>query len=294
MAKMSKWLRGFEKNTKFPLFTFYFRLMPNAAPIGIFDSGIGGLTLAHAITELMPNEPIIYFGDTAHLPYGDKSATAIQAYSVKICNLLLEKNCKLILIACNSASAAAYDLVKAYVGTKAIVVNVIDPVIQYLDQDWSNKKLGLIGTKQTVNSGIYARKAAELDKNIQIQSLATPLLAPMIEEGFFNNRISEQIIQEYLANPTLNGIEGLILGCTHYPLIKKQIEDYYQGSVEVIDTSIIVAEAIKEILMEKDLLSTGVMGSRQFYVSDYTESFEQSTKQFFGEAIKLTQYPIWD
>jgi glutamate racemase len=294
MVKMSKWLRGFEKNTKFPLFTFYFRLMPNAAPIGIFDSGIGGLTLAHAITELMPNEPIIYFGDTAHLPYGDKSATAIQAYSVKICNLLLEKNCKLILIACNSASAAAYDLVKAYVGTKAIVVNVIDPVIEYLDQDWSNKKLGLIGTKQTVNSGIYARKAAELDKNIQIQSLATPLLAPMIEEGFFNNRISEQIIQEYLANPTLTGIEGLILGCTHYPLIKKQIEDYYQGSVEVIDTSIIVAEAIKELLAEKDLLSTGVTGSRQFYVSDYTESFEQSTKQFFGEAIKLTQYPIWD
>ena len=294
MVKMSKWLRGFEKNTKFPLFTFYFRLMPNAAPIGIFDSGIGGLTLAHAITELMPNEPIIYFGDTAHLPYGDKSATAIQAYSVKICNLLLEKNCKLILIACNSASAAAYDLVKAYVGTKAIVVNVIDPVIEYLDQDWSNKKLGLIGTKQTVNSGIYARKAAELDKNIQIQSLATPLLAPMIEEGFFNNRISEQIIQEYLANPTLTGIEGLILGCTHYPLIKKQIEDYYQGSIEVIDTSIIVAEAIKELLVEKDLLSTGVTGSRQFYVSDYTESFEQSTKQFFGEAIKLTQYPIWD
>jgi glutamate racemase len=268
--------------------------MPNTAPIGIFDSGIGGLTLAHAITELIPQEPIIYFGDTAHLPYGDKSATAIQAYSVKICNLLLEKNCKLILIACNSASAAAYDLVKAYVGTKAIVVNVIDPVIQYLAKDWSGKTLGLIGTKQTVNSGIYARKAAELGKNIQVKSLATPLLAPMIEEGFFNNRISEQIIQEYLANPTLTGIEGLILGCTHYPLIKKQIEDYYQGSVEVIDTSIIVAEAIKEILMEKDLLSTGVMGSRQFYVSDYTESFEQSTKQFFGEAIKLTQYPIWD
>ena len=294
MVKMSKWLRGFEKNTKFPLFTFYFRLMPNAAPIGIFDSGIGGLTLAHAITELIPKEPIIYFGDTAHLPYGDKSATAIQAYSVKICNLLLEKNCKLILIACNSASAAAYDLVKAYVGTKAIVVNVIDPVIEYLDRDWAGQTLGLIGTKQTVNSGIYARKATELGKDIHVQSLATPLLAPMIEEGFFNNRISEQIIQEYLANPTLAGIEGLILGCTHYPLIKKQIEEYYQGSISVIDTSIIVAESIKQILKEKDLLSAGEMGSRQFYVSDYTESFEQSTKQFFGEAIKLTQYPIWD
>lgn len=124
----------------------------------IFDSGIGGLTLAHAITELMPNEPIIYFGDTAHLPYGDKSATAIQAYSVKICNLLLEKNCKLILIACNSASAAAYDLVKAYVGTKAIVVNVIDPVIHFLEQNRAGKTLGLIGTKQTINSSIYSQK----------------------------------------------------------------------------------------------------------------------------------------
>jgi glutamate racemase len=294
MAKMSKWLRGFEKNTKFPLFTFNIRLMPNAAPIGIFDSGIGGLTLAHAITELIPQEPIIYFGDTAHLPYGDKSATAIQAYSVKICNLLLEKNCKLILIACNSASAAAYDLVKAYVGTKAIVVNVIDPVIDYLDHEWAGKTLGLIGTKQTVNSGIYARKAEALGKNIQVKSLATPLLAPMIEEGFFNNRISEQIIQEYLANPILSGIDGLILGCTHYPLIKKQIEEYYQGSVSVMDTSVIVAEAIKNILSSNDLLVSGEAGSRQFYVSDFTESFEQSTKQFFGEAIKLTQYPIWD
>lgn len=294
MVKMSKWLRGFEKNTKFPLFTFYIWLMPNAAPIGIFDSGIGGLTLAHAITELIPQEPIIYFGDTAHLPYGDKSATAIQAYSVKICNLLLEKNCKLILIACNSASAAAYDLVKAYVGTKAIVVNVIDPVIDYLDREWEGKTLGLIGTKQTVNSGIYARKAEALGKNIQVKSLATPLLAPMIEEGFFNNRISEQIIQEYLANPLLSGIDGLILGCTHYPLIKKQIEAYYQGNIPVIDTSAIVAEAIKNILSSSDLLVSGETGSRQFFVSDFTDSFEQSTKQFFGEAIKLTQYPIWD
>ena len=268
--------------------------MPNSSPIGIFDSGIGGLTLAHAITELMPNEPIIYFGDTAHLPYGDKSATAIQAYSVKICNLLLEKNCKLILIACNSASAAAYDLVKAYVGTKAIVVNVIDPVIHYLDQHWAGKTLGLIGTKQTVNSGIYANKAEALGKGIHIKSLATPLLAPMIEEGFFNHTISEQIIKEYLLQPALQHIEGLILGCTHYPLIKTQIDEFYQGSVEVIDTSLIVANEIKKIVTEEDLLNEGENSSRQFFVSDYTDSFEKSTKIFFGETIKLTQFPIWD
>jgi glutamate racemase len=268
--------------------------MPNSSPIGIFDSGIGGLTLAHAITELMPQEPIIYFGDTAHLPYGDKSATAIQAYSVKICNLLLEKNCKLILIACNSASAAAYDLVKAYVGTKAIVVNVIDPVIDYLGQQMQSRTLGLIGTKQTVNSGIYARKASALNKNIQMKSLATPLLAPMIEEGFFSKTISEQIIREYLVQPELANIDALILGCTHYPLIKKQIEEFYQGKVQVIDTSQIVAQEIKRILTEQKLLNEGKSGSRQFFVSDYTDSFEKSTQLFFGETIKLTQYPIWD
>ena len=293
MAQSAKWLRQFEKNFKIPFFV-EIKIMPNSAPIGIFDSGIGGLTLAHAITELMPQENIIYFGDTAHLPYGDKSATAIQAYSVKICNLLLEKNCKLILIACNSASAAAYDLVKAYVGTKAKVVNVIDLVISYLDQNWENKTLGLIGTKQTVNSGIYANKAEALGKHIQVKSLATPLLAPMIEEGFFSNSISETIIKEYLAQPTLQGIEGLILGCTHYPLIKPQIDAYYKGSIPVIDTSIIVAEEIKRILTAEDMLHDGAESTRQFYVSDYTDSFEKSTQIFFGKAIKLTQYPIWD
>ena len=288
-------LHRFEKNFKFTFFTVNLLNMPNKAPIGIFDSGIGGLTLAHAITELLPNESIIYFGDTAHLPYGDKSATAIQSYAVKICNLLLEKNCKLILIACNSASAAAYDLVKAYVGSKAIVVNVIDPVIEYLSNSWDHKTLGLIGTKQTVNSGIYPQKAEQLQQGIQIKSLATPLLAPMIEEGFFNNKISEQIIEEYLHNEKLQAIDGLILGCTHYPLIKKQIEAYYQDKVQVIDTSVIVAKHIQGILAKENLQTdSNFPGARQFFVSDYTESFEKSTQQFFGETIKLEQYDIWD
>jgi glutamate racemase len=295
MVKKSKWLLGFEKKPKIPFFTANYKSMPNSAPIGIFDSGIGGLTLAHAVTELMPQENIVYFGDTAHLPYGDKSATAIQAYSLKICNFLMEKNCKLILIACNSASAAAFDLVKTYVGTKAIVVNVIDPVIQYLEASWEGKTLGLIGTKQTVNSGIYASKAEGLGKGIHIKSLATPLLAPMIEEGFFNNTISEQIIKEYLAHPNLSDIEGLILGCTHYPLIKKQIDAYYHGEIQVIDTSRIVAGAIRQILAAQYLLKETLSPpSRQFFVSDYTDSFEKSTQIFFGETIKLTQYPIWD
>ena len=132
--------------------------MNNNQAIGIFDSGIGGLTVASAIQKILPKERIIYFGDTAHLPYGDKSATAIQAYSIKICNLLLQQNCKVIVIACNSASAAAYDLVKTYVGSKAEVINVIDPVVRYVEKEHQKQKVGLIGTKQTVYSNIYKKK----------------------------------------------------------------------------------------------------------------------------------------
>ncbi len=266
----------------------------NSNPIGIFDSGIGGLTVAHAVTTLLPNENIIYFGDTAHLPYGDKSSSAIQAYAIKICNVLLQQKCKVILIACNSASAAAYELVREYVGSKAKVMNVIDPVINYLSITYPEKTIGLIGTKQTVNSNIYKKKIDNLDKEITLKSLATPLLAPMIEEGFFNNNISESIIQEYLHHPELDEIEALILGCTHYPLIKKQIGNYYQGKVNVVDTSEIVAKSVENYLSENQLLNVMNAHIKHFYVSDYTKSFETSTKIFFGEQIHLEHYPLWE
>src|SRR5579872_4902153 len=145
-------------------------------PIGIFDSGIGGLTIASAIVKHMPNENLIYFGDTAHLPYGDKSPATIQAYSVKIAHMLLQQKCKLILIACNSASAAAYDLVKEYIASQAIVMNVIDPVIHLLKDQYAKKRIGLIGTRQTVNSHIYKKKIDELNLDVTLSSYATNLL----------------------------------------------------------------------------------------------------------------------
>lgn len=266
----------------------------NSSPIGIFDSGIGGLTVAHAVTKLLPNEHIVYFGDTAHLPYGDKSSAAIQAYSIKICNVLLQQNCKVILIACNSASAAAFELVREYVGSKAKVLNVIDPCVSYCSKNFAGKTIGLIGTKQTVNSNIYRKKIDDLRQNIHLKSLATPLLAPMIEEGFFNNTISESIINEYLHNEELKEIEALILGCTHYPLIKTQIDNYYQGKVTVLDSSQIVAQSLKDYLVESQLENQGSTSNKQFYISDYTKSFETSTKIFFGEQIKLDHYPLWE
>ncbi|WP_242920518.1 glutamate racemase [Pontibacter liquoris] len=263
-------------------------------PIGIFDSGIGGLTVAKAIMHVLPHERIIYFGDTAHLPYGDKSTAAIQAYAVKICDLLIRQQCKVILIACNSASAAAYELVKEYVGSKAKVLNVIDPTVSYISQTYPGKTIGLIGTKQTINSNVYKKKVDELDKEITLKSLATPLLADMIEEGFYNDSISESVIHAYLSNPELQHIQALILGCTHYPLIKKQIEKYYKGNVDVLDASQIVAQNVKAFLEEHHLASDKLVGDHKFYVSDFTRSFEESTRIFFKRQVHLEHYPLWE
>lgn len=262
-------------------------------PIGIFDSGIGGLTVARAIREILPNESIIYFGDTAHLPYGDKSEAAIQAYSVKIAEVLLKKECKVIVIACNSASSAAYELLKEYVRYIKII-NVIDPMVEWVSENYKQKKVGLIGTKRTVHSDVYGRKIEGLGKGITLQSLATPLLAPMIEEGFFNNQISHEIIAQYLSDPSLQEIEALILACTHYPLIKDEINLYYEYRLPILDSSRIVAQALKNYLTSEKLLNTSSNLQHQFLVSDYTESFEASTRIFFREPVHLIRYPLWN
>jgi len=269
---------------------------PAARPIGIFDSGIGGLTVARAVAQRLPHERLVYFGDTAHLPYGEKSTAAIQAYAVKICDVLLRQHCKLILIACNSASAAAYELVREYVGSKALVVGMIDPVVVYVGRHYADRPVGLIGTKQTVGSNIYRKKIDQLDRGVDLHALATPLLVPMIEEGFFNGRVSEEIIRAYLAHEELQQIESLVLACTHFPLIKPQIEDYYQGRVVVLDPSDVVAAAVAEALAARQLLAPagGVGPTHHFYVSDFTRSFEESTRIFFGQEVQLEHYPLWE
>ena len=274
---------------------FLYQNMAKASdPIGIFDSGIGGLTVARAVKNLLANERIIYFGDTAHLPYGDKSTAAIQAYSIKICDIFLQRNCKVILIACNSASAAATDLVKEYVGKRAKVFNVIEPVVNYIRETYSDSSIGLIGTKQTVGSKVYETKIKNLGNNLTLNSIATPLLVPMIEEGFLHGTISQDIINEYLKKPSLQEIKALILGCTHYPLIKDQVSNFYDGKVEVIDSSEIVARSLKAYLEYNLLTNTSANPKDQFIVSDYTDSFEELTKLFFGEQVHLEKFKLWE
>ena len=265
----------------------------SSQPIGIFDSGIGGLTVAKALIETLPNENIIYFGDTAHCPWGDKSQEVIQNYALQITHMLLEKNCKLILIACNSASAAAFDLLQAQFGEQVLILNVIDPVIDFLVKNYSNKNVGLIATKLTVNSKVYDTKIAECQAGITLHSQATPLLTMAIEEGFYQHDIIDNLLKIYLSDPELNNIDALVLACTHYPLVKDKIRAFYKNKVDIIDASMTVAAAAHALLERHNLLHVGSKILQHFYISDYTTSFADSARHFFGSDVVIEYYPLW-
>ena len=229
--------------------------MNSEGPIGIFDSGIGGLTVAASISKLLPNEQIIYFGDTLHLPYGSKSFKSINYYCSKIVDFLLNKNCKVIVIACNSASAAAGQKIIQQVQKKALVFNVIDPVIDHINNTNNIKHIGVIGTIATIDSNVYIKKITSLRKEIQVSSLATPLLANLIEED--NKKLfTNGILDTYLQNKTLKGIDSLILGCTHYPLITNKIDEFFNSKIEIINSIDHVKKKIKTSLQSKKLLKT--------------------------------------
>jgi len=302
--------------------------MAKSSPIGLFDSGVGGLTVAHALHTILPAEQLIYFGDTVHLPYGDKSRETILQYSLGIADFLLKQKCKVILIACNSASANAFEEVKEHVGKKAVVMNVIDPVVTRVCED-KPRNVGIIGTKATIDSGTYGRKIKETlasadsgsgsgssfrtaassgsgfssgsglesrsgsRTGIQVNSMATPLFVPMIEEGFVFDDISNAIIRSYLSRHELDGIETLVLGCTHYPIIRNQISRFLNFEIHVYDTARIVAMAVQKFLSENELLSAKLSGENKFYVSDHTPYFEVIASMFFNEKIHLQKNNIW-
>ncbi|HQX43895.1 MAG: glutamate racemase [Saprospiraceae bacterium] len=263
-------------------------------PIGIFDSGIGGLTVAQAINRLLPKEQCIYVGDTAHMPYGDKSIDLIRHFSFCISEYLLNVyNCKALVIACNTASAAAYEFLRDKLKGKVPVINVIDPMVEFVINQENIHHVGIIATKTTIQSGIYQEKFSRRKKDLKYSALATPLLAPMIEEGFYNNTISNAVLHEYLDMAELKGIDSLILGCTHYPLIKNEIESFYDQKVRVIDSAEVVAKKLKTILEKENMLNiTNNKKQNLFFVTDYSVHFERTTKLFYGEAIALEKITI--
>lgn len=257
-------------------------------PIGIFDSGMGGLTNAKEIKRLLPNESLIYFGDSKHLPYGDKSKEVIIEYSEQITKFLLEKKCKAIVIACNTATANALKEVKLIAKEKNVpVYDVISPVAEKVAFTF-NQNVGVIATKSTILSHIYKKSIKKLNSHIEIQELATPLLVPVIEEGYNNHEVSNIVLKTYLSNKKLQNIDSLILGCTHYPIILEEVKHFYQNKIQVIDSPLIVANYIKQDLTKKNLLiSENKNPSYEFYVSDLTPTFIKLAKKFFGSNINL-------
>ena len=267
--------------------------MESEGPIGIFDSGIGGLTVASSISELLPNEQIIYFGDTQHLPYGIKSFKRIKEYCSKIVKFLLDKNCKAIVIACNSASAAAYLTINQQVQKKALVFNVIDPVIDYIKNTNTIKHVGVIGTNATIDSNVYTNKIKSVRNDVNVSSLATPLLATLIEENS-EKIFTKGILNSYLKNQKLTGIDSLILGCTHYPLISQKIDAFFNSKIEIINSIDHVKKEIQTSLQSKKLLNKNSKKSHHhFYISDYTENFQKKTKLFFSSKIILEEVNIF-
>lgn len=265
--------------------------MASNAPIGIFDSGVGGLTVARAIAQLLPKESFVYYGDTAHLPYGDKSEEAIKEYSRNITRYLIGQGAKAIVIACNTASAVAFQSLVDEFGNQLPIINVLDPVAEAVSIR-KHKHVGVIGTRATIRSEAYSKRLHEYNGDAKISSLATPLLVPVIEEGLAHSNISTDVLKHYLGHETLNGIDSLILGCTHYPILHDAISAYYHNQVHVVDSPQIVAETVSQVLAAKNLLADERRGSKQFFLSDYTETFDRIAKEFFGDDLILTELPI--
>lgn len=262
-------------------------------PIGIFDSGIGGLTIVKNIKKLIPNEQIIYFGDIKYMPYGNKSKYFIEDRTKSIINFFIKKNCKSIIIACNSITSNTFYIIKNIIPNNIKIFNVIDPII---DKKLYNnyKKIGIIATSVTVKSNIYRKKLQKIIPNLEIVQIATPLLALIIEKGIYkNNKILNKILNFYLKNNKLENIDALILACTHYHIIDNEIKKFFNHKIYLLDITNIIAYKIYKHLKYFNFLSKKKSKKIDiFYASILTKNFIDNVKFFCGEKNKIMHLNI--
>ena len=253
-------------------------------PIGIFDSGIGGLTVAQEVTRLLPNEQIVYFGDTARVPYGTKSKESVIRFSRDNVNVLLRYNVKMIVIACNTSTSWALGILrKEY---KIPIIGVIEPGSRRALEVSRKKRIGVIATPSTVNSGKYTQTILKLAPSAKVSSRACPLFVPLVEEGWLDHRVTEKVAEEYLASLRAEQIDTLILGCTHYPLLKTVLQKVMGKQVTLVDSAIETARAVKKLLEAEGLLRSSKHPPRhEFLVSDEPEHFRVVAKRFLGHDL---------
>jgi glutamate racemase len=258
--------------------------MNNAQPIGVFDSGIGGMTVVRALIRLLPYENIVYFGDTARVPYGPKSPQVVREYALQDTDVLLQHDVKFIVTACNTVSAVALDIVQKR--AKIPVVGVILPGAEAAVQTSKKKRIGVIGTLGTIFSNAYTNAIRQLDPNVQVFGQPCPLFVPLAEEGWIDHKATELIAKEYLFPLTLKKIDTLVLGCTHYPILRNVINKVLQDSVTLIDSGEATAVVVKKMLAELNLENTSKLKPNlQFYVSDVPHKFAEIGERFLGTKL---------
>lgn len=252
--------------------------------IGVFDSGLGGLTAVKEIMNLFPNESIVYFGDTGRVPYGTRSKETIVKYTHDDINFLLSQDVKMIIIACGTASSAALPDIKGEYGVP--IYGVVDAGAYEASRVTKNNKIGIIGTTATIKSGAYEKYIAEYNPDAQTFKKACPLFVPLVENGHFDTPVTKLVIEEYLKDIREAGVDTLILGCTHYPLIAETIAEYMGDEVTLISAGDAVARECAEVLRSNDMLNDGnSMPSHKFYVTDRPEGFARTADIFLKGGI---------
>ena len=260
------------------------------APVGVFDSGVGGLTVAREIMRNLPSEKIVYFGDTARVPYGSKSRETIIRYSRQIIRFLKEQQVKAIVVACNTASAFALDAVSAEFDIP--VLGVIESGARVAAQQTKNKRVGVIGTVGTVGSGIHESYLKRYDPEITVVGKACPLFVPLVEEGWLHDPITVEVTKRYLGELQEKDIDSLILGCTHYPLLRSTIRSVMGEGVRLVNPAYETALELGRLLEEKDLLSTGKEQADfpyKFFVSDLADKFKDFANSILPYDVEMTQ-----
>lgn len=255
----------------------------NKRPIGIFDSGLGGLTILQALGRVLPKEKLIYFGDTINMPYGAKSKNAVTRYSLAIAQFLEKQGVKLIIVACNTASALALPQLQKQISVP--LIGVIEPGACAAAQATKNNKVAILATEATVQSKAYPRALQRLRPRINTFQQACPMLAPLIEEGWIHRQAGQLILADYLKNITKSGCDTVILGCTHYPVIKHLIAKQLGKQVRLVDSADVLAKEVKAQLTAQQQLNDSSRGALKIYASDDTRRFKHLAKHILGREL---------
>lgn len=255
-------------------------------PIGIFDSGLGGISVVRALMDLLPHEHLVYFGDTARVPYGSKSEETVIRFSHQISAFLLEKDVKMLVVACNTASAVALESLKEHFDIP--VVGVIHPGASAAVEHARNGKVGVIGTASTIRSGAYREAIKTYGPHVAVRDQACPLLVPLVEEDWPEDGVIEAVLTKYLKSFIEDAPDALILGCTHYPYLKGEIQRVVGAQVRLVDSGEETASEVERVLAEMDLLNPdhGDPGKHRFYVSDFPQKFEETASRFLGRSLE--------